>query len=149
MAGTLPAIRRWRQELWDHGYGWISGPPEFGGDGLPPSYARAFGRLTRQSRVPGDAALTLSLGMVAPAVGRHGTEQQKKVRCHGLQPPPDRPSAVQRHGAGSDLAANRTRPSATEGWQISSHNFWTSGPTWPTCGRMLLPNVRAVRGTAT
>src|SRR5208337_4822059 len=30
-AGALPAIRRWRQELWDHGYGWISGPPLFGG----------------------------------------------------------------------------------------------------------------------
>ena len=34
-AGALPAIRQWRQELWDHGYGWISGPPEFGAPACP------------------------------------------------------------------------------------------------------------------
>ena len=46
-ASALPAIRQWRQELSEHGYGWISGPTEFGGAGLPPALLRAFERLTR------------------------------------------------------------------------------------------------------
>src|SRR5208282_3255698 len=141
-ADALPAIRRWRQELWDHGYGWISGPPEFGGAGLPASYARAFERLTRQYRVPGDAALTVSLGMVAPTIGRHGTEQQKKywlpllfsgqqIACQLFSEP----------GAGSDLAAVRTqavrvkedgegamgRRAGGAGWRVSGQKVWTSG----------------------
>ncbi len=131
-AGALPAIRRWRQELWDHGYGWISGPPEFGGAGLPTSYARAFERLTRQYRVPGDSALTVSLGMVAPTIGRHGTEQQKKhwlprlfsgqrIACQLFSEP----------GAGSDLAAVRTQAVRVkvggDSWRISGQKVWTSG----------------------
>jgi len=134
-AGALPAIRRWRQELWDHGYGWISGPPELGGAGLPASYARAFERLTRKYRVPGDAALTVSLGMVAPTTVRHGSEQQKKhwlpllysgqqIACQLFSEP----------GAGSDLAAVRTQAVRVKGdgevgggWRISGQKVWTSG----------------------
>ena len=128
-AGALPAIRHWRQELWDHGYGWISGPPEFGGAGQPGSYARAFERLTRQYRVPGDAALTVSLGMVAPTILRHGTEQQKKhwlprlfsgqqIACQLFSEP----------GAGSDLAAVRTQAVRDAGsWRVSGQKVWTSG----------------------
>ena len=128
-AGALPAIRRWRQELWDHGYGWISGPPEFGGAGLPASYARAFERLTRQFRVPGDAALTVSLGMVAPTIARHGTERQKRhwlpllfsgqqIACQLFSEP----------GAGSDLAAVRTQAVRDgDGWRVSGQKVWTSG----------------------
>ncbi len=134
-AGALPAIRRWRQELWDHGYGWISGPPELGGAGLPASYARAFERLTRKYRVPGDAAPTVSLGMVAPTIVRHGSEQQKKhwlpllysgqqIACQLFSEP----------GAGSDLAAVRTQAVRVKGdgevgggWRISGQKVWTSG----------------------
>ncbi len=128
-AGALPAIRQWRQELWDHGYGWISGPPQFGGAGLPPAYARAFERLTRTYRVPGDSALTISLGMVAPTIVRHGTAEQKQywlprlysgqqISCQLFSEP----------GAGSDLASIRTQAVRDgEGWRISGQKVWTSG----------------------
>ncbi len=135
-ADALPAIRAWRQELWDHGYGWISGPPDFGGAGLPASYARAFERLTRRYRVPGDAALTVSLGMVAPTIVRHGTEQQKKhwlpllfsgrqIACQLFSEP----------GAGSDLASVRTQAVPVKGdgevggdsWRVTGQKVWTSG----------------------
>jgi alkylation response protein AidB-like acyl-CoA dehydrogenase len=128
-ADALPAIRRWRQELWDHGYGWISGPAEYGGTGLPAAYARAFERLTRQYRVPGDAALTVSLGMVAPTILRHGSPQQKEhwlpllysgqqIACQLFSEP----------DAGSDLAAVRTQ-AVRDGdrWRISGQKVWTSG----------------------
>jgi acyl-CoA dehydrogenase len=128
-ADALPAIRAWRRELWDHGYGWISGPPEYGGAGLPAAYARAFEALTRRYRVPGDGALTISLGMVAPTILRHGTPEQKQhwlprlfcgeqIACQLFSEP----------GAGSDLAAVSTRAErAGEGWRVTGQKVWTSG----------------------
>jgi len=128
-ADALPAIRRWRQDLWDQGYGWIAGPPEYGGAGLPGGYARAFEQLTRRFRVPGDGALTISLGMVAPTILRHGSEQQKKhwlprlyrgeqIACQLFSEP----------DAGSDLASVRTQAVRDgDGWRISGQKVWTSG----------------------
>jgi alkylation response protein AidB-like acyl-CoA dehydrogenase len=128
-ADALPAIRRWRQDLWDQGYGWIAGPPEYGGAGLPGGYARAFERLTRGYRVPGDGALTISLGMVAPTILRHGSERQKehwlprlyrgeRIACQLFSEP----------DAGSDLASVRTQAVRDgDGWRISGQKVWTSG----------------------
>jgi alkylation response protein AidB-like acyl-CoA dehydrogenase len=128
-AGALPAIRRWRQELWDAGYGWIDGPPEYGGAGLPAAYARGFGQLTRRYQVPGDSALTVSLGMIAPSILRHGTEAQRlywlprlqrgqQIACQLFSEP----------GAGSDLASVSTRAVGDGSqWRISGQKVWTSG----------------------
>jgi alkylation response protein AidB-like acyl-CoA dehydrogenase len=128
-ADALPAIRRWRQELWDHGYGWITGPPEYGGAGLPAAYARGFEQLTRRYRVPGDAALTISLGMIAPTILQHGSDEQKRhwlpLLCSGRQ------IACQlfsEPGAGSDLASVSTRAVRDgDGWRITGQKVWTSG----------------------
>jgi alkylation response protein AidB-like acyl-CoA dehydrogenase len=128
-ADALPAIRRWRRELWDHGYGWIDGPAACGGAGLPAAYARAFERLTRRYRVPGDAALTVSLGMIAPAILRHGSPGQRRhwlpllysgqqIACQLFSEP----------GAGSDLAAVSTRATRDgDAWRITGQKVWTSG----------------------
>src|SRR6202022_2564338 len=78
-AEALPRIRAWRASLWDAGLAWISGPKEYGGAGLPRSYEAAFSRLTRKFDVPGDAALTVSLGMIAPTILRHADEGKKLV----------------------------------------------------------------------
>ncbi|MFI6093614.1 acyl-CoA dehydrogenase family protein [Streptomyces sp. NPDC051218] len=128
-ADALPAIRKWRQELWDHGYGWIAGPVQYGGAGLPSAYERAFEQLTRRYEVPGDSALTVSLGMIAPTLLRHGSEKQKQhwlprlyngeqIACQLFSEP----------GAGSDLASLSTR-AVREGdtWRISGQKVWTSG----------------------
>jgi alkylation response protein AidB-like acyl-CoA dehydrogenase len=128
-AAALPAIRRWRQELWDAGYGWIDGPPEYGGAGLPAAYARGFEQLTRRYHVPGDSALTVSLGIIAPTILRHGTEAQRlhwlprlysgqQIACQLFSEP----------GAGSDLASVATR-AVSDGsrWRISGQKVWTSG----------------------
>lgn len=128
-ADALPAIRKWRQELWDGGYGWISGPAEYGGAGLPTAYQRAFEQLTRRYQVPGDSALTISLGMIAPTILRHGDEEQKQqwlprlyrgeqIACQLFSEP----------GAGSDLASLSTR-AVRDGdtWRISGQKVWTSG----------------------
>src|SRR5260370_8005406 len=76
-AGALPRMREWRAALWAAGLAWISGPKEYGGAGLPRSYEAGFSRLTRKVDVPGDAALTVSLGMIAPTILRHAEERQQ------------------------------------------------------------------------
>jgi alkylation response protein AidB-like acyl-CoA dehydrogenase len=128
-AEALPRIRAWRAALWDAGLAWISGPTEYGGRGLARSYEVAFTRLTRKFDVPGDAALTVSLGMIAPTILRHADEQQKReylpalyradlIACQLFSEP----------GAGSDLAAIRTRAVADgDRWLITGQKVWTSG----------------------
>jgi alkylation response protein AidB-like acyl-CoA dehydrogenase len=128
-AEALPRIRAWRAALWDAGLAWISGPKEYGGGGLPRSYEAAFNRLTRNFDAPGDAALTVSLGMIAPTILRHGDERQKReylpplyrgdlIACQLFSEP----------GAGSDLAAIRTK-ATSEGdqWLLTGQKVWTSG----------------------
>ncbi len=138
-ADALPAIRRWRQDLWEAGYAWIDGPPEYGGAGLPAAYARGFEQLARRYQVPGDSALTVSLGMIAPTILRHGTEEQRlhwlprlysgqQIACQLFSEP----------GAGSDLAAVSTRavPDGSR-WRISGQKVWTSGAHLADIGEIL------------
>lgn len=129
-ADALPAIRAWRAGLWQAGLGWITGPPEYGGRGLPGAYQRAFEQVLRKYDAPGDSSLTISLGMVAPTILSHGTEEQKKhylpalysaklICCQLFSEP----------GAGSDLASVTTRAVRSDGggWRITGQKVWTSG----------------------
>src|SRR5437660_7862948 len=123
-AEALPRIRGWRAALWDAGLGWISGPKEYGGGGLPRSYEAAFTRLIRRFDVPGDAALTVSLGMIAPTILRHADERQKReylpalyrgdlIACQLFSEP----------GAGSDLASIESKATPEgAGWLIPGQN---------------------------
>jgi alkylation response protein AidB-like acyl-CoA dehydrogenase len=126
---ALPAIRAWRKSRWDGGFGWITGPAELGGRALPSDYERAFERLTRRFVVPGDGALTVSLGMIAPTIQRHGTDEQRRrwlpamhagdlIACQLFSEP----------GAGSDLAALSTRAEPDgDTWRLTGQKVWTSG----------------------
>jgi alkylation response protein AidB-like acyl-CoA dehydrogenase len=139
-ADALPAIRRWRAELWDAGLAWISGPVEYGGAGLPGRYTRAFERLSRRYEVPGDSSLTVSLGMIAPTILQHGTEEQKQsylpamyrgeqIACQLFSEP----------GAGSDLASVSCRAVAQDdgSWRLSGQKVWTSGAHLSDIGEIL------------
>ena len=128
-ADALAGIRQWRAGVWEAGYGWITGPTEYGGAGLPAAYQRAFERISRQFDVPGDSSLTIGLGMIAPTIVKHGTEDQKRrylpalysgeqIACQLFSEP----------GAGSDLASISTK-AVRDGdvWRISGQKVWTSG----------------------
>src|ERR1700732_1057547 len=138
-AEALPRIRAWRAALWDAGLAWISGPKQYGGAGHPRSYEAAFSRLTRKFDVPGDAALTVSLGMIAPTILRHADERQKLeylpalyrgdlIACQLFSEP----------GAGSDLAAIRTKATAQgDRWLITGRKVGTSGATLAVVGEVI------------
>ena len=38
----VEASKQWRQTMFDAGFGWITGPTQYGGRALPGSYQRAF-----------------------------------------------------------------------------------------------------------
>jgi len=125
----LAAVREWRRMVFDAGYGWITGPVEYGGAGLPDTYEKAFTALTRRYAVPGDAMLTVGLGMIAPTILRHGTDEQRRrwlpalyrgdlFACQLFSEP----------DAGSDLAGLKTK-AVRDGdvWRLSGQKVWTSG----------------------
>ena len=144
---AMPRIRAWRAALWDAGFAWISGPPEYGGRGLPRSYEAAFSSLSRKFDVPGDAALTVSLGMIAPTILRHADERQK----HEYLPALFRADLIacqlfSEPDAGSDLASIRTR-AVRDGdvWKITGQKVWTSGAHLADVGEIICQSAPGPR----
>jgi alkylation response protein AidB-like acyl-CoA dehydrogenase len=128
-SGSLQRVKGWRRALWDAGMAWIAGPHELGGAGLTPAHAVAFDRLARGYQVPGNAMLTVSIGMIAPTILAHGTPEQMRrylpalyraelIACQLFSEP----------GAGSDLAGIRSHATRDgDGWHLSGQKVWTSG----------------------
>ncbi|GAA5154937.1 acyl-CoA dehydrogenase family protein [Pseudonocardia eucalypti] len=129
-ADALPAIRAWRRGLWEAGLGWITGPAEHGGRGLSGAHQRAFERVARGYQVPGDAMLTIGLGMVAPTILAHGTDAQRERYLTGLYSGEYIGCQLfSEPGAGSDLASLSTKAVRGEdgNWRLSGQKVWTSG----------------------
>lgn len=126
----------YQRRLFEGGYGWISGPEEFGGAGYPARYERAFAGLEREFSIPSKAPLAVSLGMVAPTVGQFGTLEARQkwlaslrgaetIGCQLFSEP----------AAGSDLAAVTTR-AVRDGdeWVLNGQKVWTSGAHYSDIG---------------
>ena len=138
-ARELADLRRWRALIFDAGFGWISGPRELGGRGLPAAVERAYEALERQYAVPSRTLLGVSLGMVTPTIEIHGTTEQKAqwlaklrrgdlVGCQLFSEPE----------AGSDLAGVRTTAvKSGDAWIINSQKVWTSGAHYSDLGLLL------------
>jgi alkylation response protein AidB-like acyl-CoA dehydrogenase len=128
-ANELDAARSWRQRRFDAGFGWISGPVEYGGAGLPKSLERAYIRLERGYVLPSQRIFDIGIGMVAPTLLAFGSESAKDqyltplhrgdvVACQLFSEP----------GAGSDLAGVSTR-AVPDGdhWRVDGQKVWSSG----------------------
>lgn len=148
-AEALPAIRAWRDGLWKAGLGWITGPTEYGGRGLSSGHQRVFERVVRGFEVPGDGALTISIGMIAPTILRHGSEEQKQyylpkmyagelISCQLFSEP----------GAGSDLASLSCRAVRSEdgqSWRLTGQKVWTSGAHLADIGEIICRTAEGPR----
>ena len=125
----LAAARAWRQERFDAGFGWLSGPAEYGGAGLSAAHERAYLRLERAHTFPPQRIYDIGLGMVAPAIAAFGTDVAKAgylramhrgdiVGCQLFSEP----------GAGSDLASISTAAVRDSGgWLVNGQKVWSSG----------------------
>ncbi|WP_020108354.1 acyl-CoA dehydrogenase family protein [Nocardia sp. 348MFTsu5.1] len=131
--------REWRRTVFDAGFGWISGPEEFGGRGLPRRYEKAYDSVERGFDTPSRSPLGVSLGMVAPTLAEFGGAAVRKhwlkalhrgdsVGCQLFSEP----------GAGSDLAAVSTKAEADgDHWIITGQKVWTSGAHFSDVGLLL------------
>ena len=125
----LAVSRTWARQVFDAGFGWITGPTEYGGRGLPSEYQRIWGRVASDYRTPSQSIYGIGLGMVAPTILAHATAEVKEaylrkmwrgdiVGCQLFSEP----------SAGSDLASLQTR-AVKDGdeWILNGQKVWTSG----------------------
>jgi alkylation response protein AidB-like acyl-CoA dehydrogenase len=135
----LRAACAWRAKRFDAGLGWISGPAEYGGRGLPAAYQREYDALEARFDVPNQSFFTIGLGMVAPTILAHGSPAAKDrylramhrgdiVGCQLFSEP----------GAGSDLASLQTRAERDgDEWIVSGQKVWTTGAQFSDIGEII------------
>ena len=129
----------WRQAKFDAGFGWITGPTEYGGAGLTTAHERTYQRLEAQYEVASQGAFTIGLGMVAPTILAHGSALAKElylqkmyradiIGCQLFSEP----------GAGSDLASLQTKAVRDgEEWIITGQKVWTTGAQFSDLGEII------------
>jgi acyl-CoA dehydrogenase len=138
-AAALVAAQEWRAKRYDAGLGWISGPKEFGGRELPGAYDRLYSNLETKYETPDQNYFGIGLGMVAPTINAHATQEVKEaylpkmyrgdiVGCQLFSEP----------GAGSDLASLQTK-AVRDGdeWLITGQKVWTSGAHYSDIGEII------------
>ena len=123
----LEYYTRWQKAAYEAGLIGCDYPVEYGGGGKQNCQIVANQEMLR-AKTPVFAG-AIGLGMVAPVLFFHGTEDLKKrflpklfsgeeLWCQGFSEP----------GAGSDLASVQTfaEPKGNSGWVINGHKVWTS-----------------------
>src|SRR6195952_1349207 len=68
-----------RRKRFDAGFGWITGPKEFGGQELTGAHERAYNQLEAKYQTPNMAVFTIGLGMVAPTILAHASDHAKDL----------------------------------------------------------------------
>lgn len=134
----ITAAIDYQRAAFDAGFGWITGPAEFGGAELPAPYEQAFAATERQYSIPSKGPLAVSLGMVAPTLAQLGSESAKQRWLRGLR----RADVVgcqlfSEPAAGSDLAAVRARAERSadvDQWTLNGQKVWTSGAHYSDIG---------------
>ena len=135
----LVDAQTFRTSRFDAGFGWITGPTEYGGRGLDKSYQSAYDAVEAQYEVPNQTFYLIGLGMVAPTILAHGSDAAKErylkamwrgdiVACQLFSEP----------GAGSDLASLQTKAIRDgEEWRITGQKVWTSGAQYSDIGEII------------
>jgi alkylation response protein AidB-like acyl-CoA dehydrogenase len=132
LAGHDPAAARsaFLRARFDAGLAWVHYPPGHGGLGAPRAWQAVVDAEFAAAGAPAvnPALNPIGLGMAAPTILRHGTEEQKRrflrplwtgeeVWCQLFSEP----------GAGSDLAGLATRAVRDgDDWIVNGQKVWTS-----------------------
>jgi acyl-CoA dehydrogenase len=129
----LRAAKDWQRTRYENGFGWISGPNEYGGRGLTPVHDMLYDAIESEYEVPDTGTLSVvGLGMIGPTILTHGQQAVKDrylpamyrgdvIACQLFSEP----------DAGSDLASLQTHAVAAKGkagdeWILDGQKVWTS-----------------------
>ena len=125
---VVAAAKAYAAARFDAGLGWIDGPVEYGGRGLPVEHAIAFNELEAHYGLPNLAPLTIAIGFIGPALLATASAELKQrylpqlyrgdvIMCRLFSEP----------NAGSDLTGASTR-AVRDGdeWVINGQKVWTS-----------------------
>jgi alkylation response protein AidB-like acyl-CoA dehydrogenase len=118
------------QARFDAGLAWVMFPPGLGGIGAPRALQPAVDEVFAEAGAPDNnpRRIGIGLGMAAPTILRHGTDEQRQrwlrplwtgeeVWCQLFSEP----------GAGSDLAGLSTRAVRDgDDWVVNGQKVWTS-----------------------
>jgi acyl-CoA dehydrogenase len=138
-AAELAAAKAWKAAEFDAGFGWITGPEEYGGRALPASYERAYREVLARYSVPPQGPFGIGLGMVAPTILAHAIPEVKErylrslhrgdlIACQLFSEPV----------AGSDLAGIQTKAERDgDEWVVSGQKVWTSGAHYSDIGEII------------
>ena len=129
----------WKQKEFDAGFGWIAGPTEYGGAGLPSAYDRAYREIVGKYSIPSQTAFGIGLGMVAPTILAHAIPEVREqylrplwrgeiIGCQLFSEPV----------AGSDLAGIQTKAERDgDEWILTGQKVWTSGAQYSDIGEII------------
>ncbi len=135
----LAEAKKWRATKFDAGFGWITGPTEWGGRGLSRRHERLFAELELRYEVPSQGFFGIGLGMVAPTIADHANPEVAAdilprmyrgdiVGCQLFSEP----------GAGSDLASLQMKAERDgEEWVVTGQKVWTSGAHYSEIGEVI------------
>ncbi|MFJ8021807.1 acyl-CoA dehydrogenase family protein [Streptomyces sp. NPDC096311] len=128
-AEEVRRAREWQRTRHENGFGWITGPPEYGGRGLTPVHDLLYDAIESEYAVPDTGVLgVVGLGMIGPSILAHAQPHIKErwlpamyrgdaIACQLFSEP----------GAGSDLASVATRAVREgEDWVLNGQKVWTS-----------------------
>jgi alkylation response protein AidB-like acyl-CoA dehydrogenase len=131
--------KAWRNQVFDAGFGWITGPSAYGGRELSSSHEREWHGLAARYDTPSEQPFGIGLGMVAPTILAHATDKVKDaylrkmyrgdiVGCQLFSEP----------AAGSDLAGLQSR-AVRDGdeWVLNGQKVWTSGAQYSYIGEII------------
>jgi alkylation response protein AidB-like acyl-CoA dehydrogenase len=150
----VATAKSWARKTFDGGFGWITGPIAYGGRDLPASYQRQYSSIEARYETASQGCRAIGLGMVAPTILAHATEEAKQrylrdlwrgdiIACQLFSEP----------GAGSDLAGLQTRATRDgDEWILNGQKVWTSGAQYSDIGEIIcrtdpeLPKHKALTG---
>ena len=147
----VATAKAWRASMFDAGFGWITGPTQLGGRGLPGTYQRMYDDEASRFATPNLGMFQIGLGMVAPTILAHASDSAKGaylakmwrgdiVGCQLFSEP----------GAGSDLASLQTKAERDgDEWVITGQKVWTTGAQFSDLGEVICrtdPNLPKHKG---